>query len=316
MTRRWLAAMTVVVGMAGLAGCGDDETTATAPTTTAVAAPVEPAEVTLEATEYGFAGPTEVRGGLVRLTLKNSGKLTHEATLLAIGDTPPDVAIAEFDSAGGLAPIPESIGYGGGVGATPAGTTAASTFQVEEGNYLVVCTLTDSDSREDAPPVSEDPAHYSLGMKTPIRVTAGPSSALPATEGTIVAKEATARRYSFDVPPLTGGHHELAFRNDGPQQFHQAQMLEFPPGVDEARAEEAFSAIVSAVASGEPPPQGTPLPKNVPGTGATFAPRFGGTFSVDLKAGQTYLIACFIQDRQGGPPHIIGQGMMTFVTVQ
>jgi hypothetical protein len=316
MTRRWTVAMALAMGLGGLAGCGGDEKSATTPSTTVAPAPAEPTELTLQATEYSFAGHAEVKGGLVRLNLKNLGKLTHEATLLAIGDTPPDVALAQFDAAEGLAPIPESISYGGGAGATPAGTTGTTTFQVKEGNYLVVCTLTDSDSRDDAPPVSDEPSHYSLGMGTALTVTAGPSSALPATEGTIVAREDTARRYTFDVPRLTAGHHELSFRNDGPQQFHHAQMLEFPPGVDEAGAREAFSALVRAVASGDPPPPGTPSPRNVPGTGATFAPRLGGTFSVDLKAGQTYLIACFIQDRQGGPPHVVGQGMMTFVTVR
>jgi len=153
-------------------------------------------------------------------------------------------------------------------------------------------------------------------MSTPIKVTAGELAPLPSTEGIIVAKEATARQYPLEVPPLTAGRHQLAFRNDGPEQFHQAQMLEFPAGVDEAAAERGFKEIVISVASGEPPPPGTPLPKELPGTGAVFPPGLGGTFTVDLKAGHTYLVACFIRDRQGGPPHAIANGSMKFVTVR
>lgn len=316
MNRRLTATMVAIVLFASLAACGDDDDGAVPTTTTTTLPLAEPTAISVEAREFSFVAPAEVKGGLVALTFKNSGKLKHEATLLSIGDKPPDQALAEFDAADPPAGFPAGIGYGGGAAPTPAGTTAATTFQVKEGNYLFICGLGDSDSKEGAPPDTDEPAHYERGMKASIRVTAAQASALPATEGTIVAEEDTARRYSFDVPPLTAGRHELSFRNDGPQQFHHAQMLEFPAGVDEAAAQEAFRAVSGAVAAGEPPPPGTPLPRDVPGTGVAFAPRFGGTFTVDLKAGQVYMIACFIQDRQGGPPHVIGQNMMKFVTVR
>ena len=46
-----------------------------------------------------------------------------------------------------------------------------------------------------------------------------------------------------------------------------------------------------------------------------FSPGLGGTFEVELTAGRTYMLACFIQDRAGGPPHAFGHGMIETFTV-
>jgi hypothetical protein len=35
----------------------------------------------------------------------------------------------------------------------------------------------------------------------------------------------------------------------------------------------------------------------------------GQTFTTTFKAGRTYLAACFIQDKAGGPPHAIAHHM-------
>ncbi len=316
-----LGAALLVVTMLGACG-GDGEETGggggEAPTTTA-AAEAKPAELAVEASEYKFTAAAEVKAGLVTLNLTNAGKLKHEAALVRIGDTPPDQALKAFEAATPPQAIPPYIHFGGGVGPTPAGSALSSTLQVQEGNYLIVCTLDDMDSQEGAPPISDEPAHFMKGMRTPLKVTpgAGALPALPEKEGAVVAKEASARQYSFDLPPLTPGRHEYVFRNEGPNQPHQAQFLEYPAGVDEAAAQQVFGALQQAIPTGRPPPPDIlpKLPRVVNGTGAVFSPGLGGTFSVELQAGRVYQIHCVVQDRGGGPPHI-SQGMVRFVTVR
>lgn len=325
--KRQLAALTLALLVVTTSvACGDDGEEAGGgagqPTTTAAATPGEPkpVELAVQASEYKFTAPGEVRAGLVTLNLNNTGRLKHEAALIKIGDTPPDQALTALASASPPRPIPPSVHFGGGVGRTPAGSNLSSTLQLQEGNYLIVCTLTDTDSQEGAPPVTDEPAHYTKGMSTPIKVTAGAGATpppLPEKEGAVVAKEVSARQYSFDLPPLRPGRHEYVFRNEGPNQPHQAQFLEYPAGVDEAAAQQVFGALQQAIPTGNPPPPDVlpKLPSVVDGTGAVFDPGLGGTFSAELQAGRVYQIQCVIQDRSGGPPHI-SQGMVRFVTVR
>lgn len=321
--KRQLAALALALLVATSVACGGDgeETGGGAgqPTTTATAGEPKPVELAVQASEYNFTAPAEVPAGLVTLNLNNTGKLKHEAALIKIGDTPPDQALKALASVSPPQPIPPSVHYGGGVGRAPAGSRLSSTLQLQEGNYLVVCTLTDIDSQEGAPPVTDEPAHYTKGMSTPLKVTAGAATPppLPEKEGAVVAKEVSARQYSFDLPPLTPGRHEYLFRNEGPNQPHQAQFLEYPAGVDEAAAQQVFGALQQAIPSGNPPPPDvlSKLPRVVDGTGAVFGPGLGGTFSAELQAGRVYQIQCVIQDRSGGPPHI-SQGMVRFVTVR
>ncbi len=322
--KRHLAALAALLVVTTLAACGDDGeemgggqggTT----TTTAAAREAKPAELAVQASEYRFTAPAEVKAGLVTLKLANTGRLKHEAALVRIGDTPRDQALQALASATPPRPIPPFLHFGGGVGPTPAGSALSSTLQVQEGNYLIVCTLTDLASQEGAPPIGDEPAHYTKGMSTPLKVTpgAGALPALPEKEGAVVAKEVSARQYSFDIPPLTPGRHEYVFRNEGPDQPHQAQFLEYPAGVDEAGAQQVFGALQESIPTGNPPPPDVlpKLPRIVNGTGAVFSPGLGGTFTAELQAGRVYQIQCVIQDRGGGPPHI-SQGMVRFVTVR
>lgn len=108
----------------------------------------------------------------------------------------------------------------------------------------------------------------------------------------------------------------LVFRNEGPKEIHFAEFLEFPEGVDAAGALKAFEAPLT-LEEGSPPPEGTPLPSGeFEGASFVFNPGQGGTFEVELKAKRSYVVACFISDRAGGPPHAIGQKMITSFTVE
>ncbi len=188
------------------------------------------------------------------------------------------------------------------------------------GRYLVVCTLTDADSRPEAEQDDEGgqeepelPPHFEQGMRKLLTVTGGTAeaSALPTGDGTVMARD-----YTFDLPAnVTPGKKRWTFQNDGPNQIHHGIFFEFPAGTDEAGARRSFEAFARAEQEGKPPPEGTPEPEEV-GYSQVFSPGRGGTFEVELKSRRTYAVLCFINDRSGGPPHAFAKGMMKTFTVR
>ena len=280
-------------------------------TTTATQGGAKPNELRVEAPavqEKTFVSPAEIVGGVVTMSFKNAGKLKHEAILVGIGDKSEDEALSAvttFTKEEGAA-IPDFLEPAGGLGEVGPGETKTSTLFLPQGRYLIVCTLDDSDSQEGGGPEGEgesppgQPAHFEQGMHKLLEVKGGEGASVAnvaAKDGVVVGRE-----YAFDVPALSPGPKELAFRNEGPNEIHVAALVQFPPGVDEAGAQQAFQALLQAQATGTPPPPGTPEPKEVAVSGV-FAPNRGGTFTADLAAGHTYAVFCFIPDRAGGPPH-------------
>jgi hypothetical protein len=155
------------------------------------------------------------------------------------------------------------------------------------------------------------PAHYTLGMLQMVSVTGGAdvSAADIESDGLVEAVD-----YGFEVPQLEAGKQTLTFENTSEEQLHHAIVFGFEEGIDEAAAEEAFKAMLSA-GPDSPPPAGTPEPDEV-GFSYVFGPGNGGTFEVELESGRTYAVVCFIQDRTGGPPHAIAHEMVEFFTVE
>ena len=267
------------------------------------------AKLTVNATDYRFSGvPATVSGGGLDLELRNQGKFTHEAFLLSVGSTPQEQVLRDFAKVieGEGAPIPAYVNAGGGVGNLKAGRTGAGSLRVPAGRYLLVCTLTDADSKEgpQGPPNPSDKPHFERGMVAPITFTGDNRAAPAATPASVVAKD-----YSFTLSGLKAGDNTVSFRNTGPAQIHQAAVLEFPAGVDEGKAQQMFNQIAQAQG---PPPPGTPAPKDVtqaeplsPGAGVE-------TFRATLRSGRTYGFVCFINDRSGGPPHAIKYHMAIF----
>jgi hypothetical protein len=147
-------------------------------------------------------------------------------------------------------------------------------------------------------------------MATPVTVAGDTGQALPTGGATVTAKE-----YTFDTTGLKAGQNTVLFQNTGPKEIHNVTVQEFPAGVNEAAAVKAIQAFASAQQDNKPPPAGTPVPKTV-GEQVPFDPPLGGTFSVNLQAGRTYLLLCFVSDRTGGPPHAFGHGMIKALTVK
>ena len=283
---------------------------------TSSSAPAAPAEVTVKAHEYGFDAPAQVEGGVVRLTLQNDGKLKHEAVVVEAGDTPLDRLRQDLSPVvkGDGQPVPPYLHFRGGVSLVPGGSSSSASLALPAGKYVLVCTLTDADSQDPDAPAGTEPAaadaatfHFDRGMAVPFEVKAANTAVMPATDGTVVARD-----WAFDLPPLTPGTKTLTFRNDG-QQDHSLGLSEFADGIDAASAKSSFDQFLAADVAGKPPPDNLPIPADVAFAGPLSA---GGqtTFTVALKPSRTYVFACYMADRAGGPRHAGGKGMVAYVT--
>ncbi|HEV8628518.1 MAG TPA: hypothetical protein VG034_29150 [Acidimicrobiia bacterium] len=311
----------IVVLAAAATGCsGEKKSTsekgaAAEPPATQTTVPVPPS-VTVTARDYGFDVPPEIEGGVIRVTLQNDGKLKHEAVIVATGNTPLDRVKQDLTPVvkGEGKPTPDYLRFQGGVSLVPGGTSEMSFLTLPVGNYAVVCTLTDADSLnteklpDGAGPPSKEAQrfHYDLGMAVPFTVKKANTATMPPTDGTVVARD-----WAFEVPPLVPGFKVFTFRNDG-QQDHSLAVAEFADGMDEAAARTAFETLLSADAD-HPAPDDTPVPEDV-----AFAGPLGAgaqsTFPMNFKVHRTYVFACYMSDRTGGPLHATGKHMVSYAT--
>ena len=286
----------------------DEAASATGTPTTLPVAP----SVTVTARDYSFEVPPEIEGGVVRVTLQNSGKMKHEAVIVAAGDTPLDRLKQDLTAvtAGEGTPTPDYLRFQGGVSLVPGGTSEMSFLTLPVGNYVMVCTLTDADTLADpaGPPPKEELLrfHYDLGMATPFTVKKTNTATMPPTDGTVVARD-----WAFEVPALVPGFKVLTFRNDG-RQDHSLAVAEFPDDVDEASAKATFEKLLKADAQ-HPVPDNTPVPPVVAFAGPLSAGA-ESTFPMNLKVHRTYVFACYMTDRTGGPLHATGKGMVAYGT--
>jgi plastocyanin len=322
------------------AGCGDDddddgstsaaETTTTeaaadggdGTTTTAEEASSSVQAVDVTAVDYEFTdAPAELEAGVIDLTFTNDGEVAHEYGVAEIGDTPLDTFLAEFPAVLEGGPFPEYVGAIAVPATVGPGDSLETSFTLTEGTYAVFCTLdgkvpeegattTTAAEGEGGPPEEEvGPAHFTLGMAQVLEVTAGDDAAsLPEDGGTI-----TARDYGFDVD-VEAGDQTVTFVNEGPEQVHHAVMFTFNEGVDEAAASAALDTMLAAGDESSPPPPELDLTAEELGTGV-FSAGLGQTIPMTFEAGRTYAAVCFLQDRAGGPPHVVAHGMKEVFTV-
>jgi len=244
-------------------------------------------EVSGDAKKVDVKAPGKIKGGLVQMNLKNSSKGPRDAQVIRVeGEQSADDVLKVIMSQGG--PIPDWLQDGGGVGETAPGKTGSATQNLAEGKYVLVA----------APSEDGEPATAEL------QVEGGSSEGeLPNTSAEIVAKE-----YSFETKGLKPGKNQVLFRNEG-QELHHVVAAPLLPG----KKLDDVKKFVSE--EGEGPPSGPP-PIDFE-NGFTTAVIDGGIEQVtdlELKKGK-YAMICFIQDRKGGPPHVM-QGMLTEVEVQ
>lgn len=289
---RIMAATAVAVALAAT-GCGVEAT----PT------------LEIVARDYAFSGaPRTITGGPVNVTFRNEGKASHEFGFLRVGDTTLDTFKKEFPAVLQGGPFPRWLTAVAVPLELEPGKSGSTSFELAPGRYLLMCALNDQPGAQDDETGSEAPAHYTLGMAQPITVEGESNDVTAQDDGAVVAKD-----YTFEVSGLKAGRNEIVFRNEGPKQVHFGELSEFPAGVTEQQALDGFKRLISTP-EGQPPPAGLAQPESV-GFSGIYSAGLGGRWDITLKSGRTYLLACFIQDIAGGPPHAVGRNMIKTFTV-
>lgn len=269
-------------------------------------------DLEIVAKDFAFEGvPPVIRGGgAITATFRNEGKVGHEFALINIGDATFDDFKRDFPAVIEGGPFPKFFNGGAVPFDIGPGESVTGTFSVPPGNYMLFCALNGDPSKPKTPEgeEAEGKPHYELGMVIPSVSVEGEDGEIEAKDGTITASD-----YTFDVPQLGAGRRQLVLRNAGPKQWHHLVALEFPAGTTEQAALQAFAAFGAAEETGQPPPPGTPEPADA-GFAGIVSPGNATTFELPLKINHTYLLACFIQDTSGGPPHAVAHQMVkTFV---
>jgi plastocyanin len=263
--------------------------------------PPQPAKVTITASASGqqvkFQVPAQIRPGATELTLVNNLKEPAEFQLVRLdqGHT-----VAEFlpllEQEG--APTPAWLHAAGGVGQAPPGGRRSTVVNLEVGRYDFFST--GSAEQEGAQP------QYKRGGLGSFEVTGAATGAqLPATTAQITAKELGATNYQFEISGLKPGPNQVTFVNSG-GQLHHVVSAKLNQGATFAQAKQFFT---SEDYKGQPP-------VDVQSFDAVAVVDSGGrqVDTFNLEAG-TYVFACFITDRAGGPPHAIKANMIREVKV-
>ena len=283
---RRLAAGLALVSMAGFAGCGGGGESASAPRVLNVSI-TEPS-----ANRVAFTAPASVQAGAVRMRFTNRGRQPHDATLLRLDDGHTVAeALRVIEKEGG--PIPDWLHAVGGVATVRPGQTGTSVQNLAPGRYQLIDL--ESGDAENAP------TGAARGGIATVQVTGEAGEAeLPATTAEIAAYE-----YGFRTQGLKAGTNNVLFDNIGAQPHH-AVAAPILPGRSLA---EVRTFAVSENAPGPPP---IDFERTV--STAVLDGRTKQVVQLDLERGR-YAMLCFIQDRAGGPPHVV-KGMIAEVTVR
>lgn len=247
------------------------------------AAAARGSKVTIRATEYTYDAPPTVRGGLVEITLDNSsGAESHEAEMIRLD---PGKGIADLRAAFPGHP-PEWAHLSGGPGPVLPGKTAVFTGNLPAGLYVLMCQVPASDGR----------THLEKGMLAQISITEGPNGVVPEGDATITATE-----FEFSGHErVTAGTQTVRVVNEG-KNHHHFVVFSLVPRKKAADALAFFEGRSTE----------SPIAGRV-GLVGTLAPGLSAARTLELVAGQTYILACFISD-EAGTPHV-SRGMIAEFT--
>jgi hypothetical protein len=306
-TRRFTGLFLVALTVSLAVGCADDDDgdAGAAPTSAAeseqatpTAAGEEPAALAVTLTESALEGlPDEVPAGAVGIDVRDEtesagGELNF--TQVQAGTTEAD--FFEFiTTVFGGGEISERL-------LDNAGVTGSATITLDPGEYIVWYDLASELERES----TEDDL-----VTATLTVTGGDADAeLPEADGTITASD-----YRFDVD-VSAGPSTVNFHNASEQQLHHVILVDLGTN-DPATVEQNLPAILEAEEASD-------LPEGIDadqvdfefGGSGVFGPGSAGTFEATFEAGHTYAAVCFIQDREGGPPHALAHEMYEVFQVE
>jgi len=258
--RRILTTLLTATAFAvALGACGDDEPSRKADR--------RPKPVRVVGTEYGYAMPSRIRGGVVAMEFINNGKELHEYSM---GYTDPPHAAREIvdlilDPAAEEQQEQPSWSHDpGGVPALSPGERVTITRRLKPGSYTLLCSV----------PAPDGKTHLEHGMHREFTVTGTSHAALPQADTLIEAQEKR-----FAVPPLKAGQTTIELRN-GASKERGFVLLRLKPGktMKDVRAafERNFQGPDPAVLAG--------AMQSIPSGNSVF-------LGIDLKGGATYVIS-------------------------
>jgi hypothetical protein len=284
----WLAAAIVLLA---LAACRPVQPLPVRATPSAAAQPT----VTFTATEYAYAGPETIPGGLTRIELANAGEQVHMLWLVKVeeGKTFADL-MAVFANFADEPAFPTWITWYGGVTAEP-GDSSAYTVDLAPGTYLYFSMSEDENGEPDA----------AKGMAGTLAVTepAATGATPPAAD---LRVELVDFSFVIDGEPAAGTQ-VVEIANTGAEP-HEVVLLKLAEG---ATVRDAMDYMMAG-------PQGDPAggapPFEFYGGAGPQASGLTTWYEVDIPSGE-YGITCFLPSPANeGASHLM-LGMVQQVTV-
>jgi hypothetical protein len=238
--------------------------------------------------ETNVTGPTSADPGTAEITLTNEGEEAADLQLIRVeGQQEPDEVVQAMAGVLRGEPLPDWFFAGGGVGTTPAGQSQTVTQVLEPGTYYGFNTDASGPPDPNSVPAVEVSGEAS-------------DDELSDADATITTID-----YGFETEgDFQVGENEIAFENAGAQPHHViAQPIAEGKTIEDVRA-------FLENQQGQPPVEdaGRVQTSVLDADGSQLV-------TMDLKQPGNYALLCFVGDRQGGPPHSIGEGMLGEIEV-
>jgi hypothetical protein len=166
----------------------------------------------------------------------------------------------------------------GGPNAPDPGSESDATFDLQPGNYVVLCYVD----------IPDHVPHFMKGMVHPLKVVASntPAAPEPTADATVTLSD-----YAFTMSgKLSPGKHTIKIVNKGPQE-HEIELARIAPG-------KTAKDLLNWIAKPEGPPPGNAL-----GGAAGAVAGTTSYITVDLTPGN-YSFICFVPDAKDKKPHV------------
>jgi len=259
------------------------------------------------ANQYALSGVKPIKGGTVKITLTNKGKVPHGLSLIRVEGTHSQTEVLDAlkkVTSGMDQPLADFLVPAGGVEGVKPGQTGIASAVVPPGNYYAV----DTDSGEG----DNAPAYFTQGAVKPLEVKGGKSTgSLPKADQTIAIKDVPGDQYEFVNPAtLKSGKTTIELDNQSKTNYHHVLFFPLGPGKTVADAKKFLTA------SAKGPPMGPPPIDFMAGVGTDVIEHSRKLVAeVNLPKPGNYVMLCFVSDRDGkGGPHL-GKGLLKEVKV-
>lgn len=258
-----------------------------------------------KASTYAFKGVEEVKGGAVKVTFTNKGKVPHSVSLARIDGThsQSEVVDALKKVVSGMGqPLAPYVHPYGGVASVKPGQTASATVVLPPGKYYALDT--------DSGMANNAPAYFTQGAVKAFEVKGGKSTgSLPAAQQTVTIKDVPGDKFEFVNPPtLKSGKTTLELDNQSMKEFHHVLVAPLAAGKTLADVKKFFATMG--------PPMGQP-PLNFDAAVGTEVIEHNRKLVADVNIAMpgNYVMFCAVGDRDGkGPPHF-AKGLLKEVKV-